>query len=210
MNADKKEEILDGVRIFLLIGFIISLVLIPTVIIESHKRRALEKLNRQLSQVQSKLEIKATTVNLQLPGDSFIYDEQGGTVTGDSQVSFNKESNKLNFKISYPRGLERSSKSIELSNKRNKNIYQVKHETHDDNVNSIKILISGLDTSLNWYLDQTRVNPSENGELEIELTPRTNWITNWLDTPLQMTKILIGYSQKDNSIQDGIILKYIP
>ena len=94
-----------------------------------------------------------------------------------------------------------------MSSERNKNTYQIKQETHSETVTSIKLLISGLDTSLNWYLNQTRVNPSENGELEIELTPQSDWL---VDTKLQVTKTLIGYNSKDNSIQDGIILKYIP
>lgn len=208
MNADIKRKILESLGPLVWISLILSLAIIPTIVSEHNESQAFKQLNEQLSQTQSTLKIQPATVNLQLSEDSFIYDEQGGAIIGNSQVSFNKESNNLSFKISYPVSiLKRNSTTVELSSERNKNTYQIKQETHSETVTSIKLLISGLDTSLNWYLNQTRVNPSENGELEIELTPQSDWL---VDTKLQVTKTLIGYSPKDNSIQDGIILKYIP
>lgn len=208
MNANIKRTILENLGPLIWISLILSLAIIPTIVSEHNESQAFKQLNEQLSQTQSTLKIQPATVNLQLSEDSFIYDEQGGAIIGNSQVSFNKESNNLSFKISYPVSiLKRNSTTVELSSERNKNTYQIKQETHSETVTSIKLLISGLDTSLNWYLNQTRVNPSENGELEIELTPQSDWL---VDTKLQVTKTLIGYSPKDNSIQDGIILKYIP
>lgn len=208
MNANIKRTILENLGPLIWISLILSLAIIPTIVSEHNESQAFKQLNEQLSQTQSTLKIQPATVNLQLSEDSFIYDEQGGAIIGNSQVSFNKESNNLSFKISYPVSiLKRNSTTVELSSERNKNTYQIKQETHSETVTSIKLLISGLDTSLNWYLNQTRVNPSENGELEIELTPQSDWL---VDTKLQVTKTLIGYSPRDNSIQDGIILKYIP
>ena len=208
MNANIKRKILENLGPLIWISLILSLAIVPATIYEHTENQEFKQLSGQLSQTQSTLKIQSATVNLQLSEDSFIYDEQGGVVTGDSQVSFNKESNNLSFKISYPIStLKRDSTTVELSSERNKNTYQIKQETHSETVTSIKLLISGLDTSLNWYLNQTKVNPSENGELEIELTPQSDWL---VDTKLQVTKTLIGYSPKDNSIQDGIILKYIP
>lgn len=208
MNANIKRTILENLGPLIWISLILSLAIIPTIVSEHNESQAFKQLNEQLSQTQSTLKIQPATVNLQLSEDSFIYDEQGGAIIGNSQVSFNKESNNLSFKISYPVSiLKRNSTTVELSSERNKNTYQIKQETHSETVTSIKLLISGLDTSLNWYLNQTRVNPSENGELEIELTPQSGWL---VDTKLQATKTLIGYSPKDNSIQDGITLKYIP
>lgn len=208
MNANIKRKILENLGPLIWISLILSLAIIPAIVSEHNENQAFEQLNEQLSQTQSTLKIQPATVNLQLSEDSFIYDEQGGAIIGNSQVSFNKESNNLSFKISYPVSiLKRDSTTVELSSERNKNTYQIKQETHSETVTSIKLLISGLDTSLNWYLNQTRVNPSENGELEIELTPQSDWL---VDTKLQVTKTLIGYNSKDNSIQDGIILKYIP
>lgn len=208
MNANIKRKILENLGPLIWISLILSLAIIPTIVSEHNESQAFKQLNEQLSQTQSTLKIQSATVNLQLSEDSFIYDEQGGAIIGNSQVSFNKESNNLSFKISYPVSiLKRNSTTVELSSERNKNTYQIKQETHSETVTSIKLLISGLDTSLNWYLNQTRVNPSENGELEIELTPQSDWL---VDTKLQVTKTLIGYNSKDNSIQDGIILKYIP
>lgn len=208
MNANIKRTILENLGPLIWISLILSLAIIPTIVSEHNESQAFKQLNEQLSQTQSTLKIQPATVNLQLSEDSFIYDEQGGAIIGNSQVSFNKESNNLSFKISYPVSiLKRNSTTVELSSERNKNTYQIKQETHSETVTSIKLLISGLDTSLNWYLNQTRVNPSENGELEIELTPQSDWL---VDTKLQVTKTLIGYSPRDNSIKDGIILKYIP
>ena len=208
MNANIKRTILENLGPLIWISLILSLAIIPTIVSEHNESQAFKQLNEQLSQTQSTLKIQPATVNLQLSEDSFIYDEQGGAIIGNSQVSFNKESNNLSCKISYPVSIvKRKSTTVELSSERNKNTYQIKQETHSETVTSIKLLISGLDTSLNWYLNQTRVNPSENGELEIELTPQSDWL---VDTKLQVTKTLIGYSPRDNSIKDGIILKYIP
>lgn len=210
MNADIKKEIRDNIGDFLLV----SLVLFPFIILlilaiqqECKKDQDFKQLNEQLSQIQSNLEIQPTTVILQLPEDSFVYDTQGGAVTGDSQISFNTGSDNLSFKISYPNGLERGSTSVELYSEKNKGTYQIKHKTRDENVTSVKLLISGLDTSLNWFLNQTRISPSENRELEVEITPQRSLL---FDETLSRTTILIGYSPKDNSIQDGIILEYIP
>lgn len=208
MNANIKRKILENLGPLIWISLILSLAIVPAIVSEHNESQAFKQLNEQLSQTQSTLKIQPATVNLQLSEDSFIYDEQGGAIIGNSQISFNKESNNLSFKISYPVSIsKRNSTTVELSSERNKNTYQIKQETHSETVTSIKLLISGLDTSLNWYLNQTRVNPSENGELEIELTPQSDWL---VDTKLQVTKTLIGYNSKDNSIQDGIILKYIP
>ena len=209
MNADIKRKILENLGPLIWISLILSLAIIPTIVSEHNESQAFKQLNEQLSQVHSNIEIQSTTANLALLGDSFVYDEQGGTMTGNSQISFNKESNSLIFKISYPSGLERSSKTVELYREKDKSTYQIKSGKYkcNEGVASITLLISGLDTSLNWFLTQTRISPSENGELEVTLEPRSDPFSN---DSLQVTRALIGYSPKDNSIQDGIILKYIP
>lgn len=209
MNADIKRKILENLGPLIWISLILSLAIIPTIVSEHNENQTFKRLNEKLSQIHSNIEIQSTTVNLDLLGDSFVYDEQGGTMTGNSQISFNKESNSLIFKVSYPSGLERSSKTVELYSERNKNTYQIKSGKYkcNEGVTSITLLISGLNTSLNWFLNQTRISPSENGELEVTLEPRSDPLSN---DYLQVTRILIGYSPKNNSIQDGIILKYIP
>lgn len=209
MNADIKRKILENLGPLIWISLIFSLAAILTTVFEHNESQAFKKLNEQLSQVHSNIEIQSTTANLVLLGDSFVYDEQGGTITGNSQISFNKENNSLIFKVSYPSGLERSSKTVELYRERNKSTYQIKSGKYKckEGVASITLLISGLDTSLNWFLNQTRISPSENGELEVTLEPQSDPLSNDYS---QVTRILIGYSPKDNSIQDGIILKYIP
>lgn len=209
MKADKRAEIFEWVCTFFVIGLILFLTLGLTIIFKHNENQAFKRLNEKLSQIHSNIEIQSKTANLALLGDSFVYDEQGGTMTGNSQISFNKESNSLIFKVSYPSGLERSSKTVELYRERNKSTYQIKSGKYkcNEGVASITLLISGLNTSLNWFLNQTRISPSENGELEVTLEPRSDPLSN---DYLQVTRILIGYSPRDNSIQDGIILKYIP
>lgn len=207
MDTDTKEEIIENIPLFLSIGFIIFFTLGPAILFRHIESQAFKRLNEQLSQVQSNIEIQSITVNLALPENSFVYDEQGGIMTDDSQILFNKESDSLSFKISYPNGIERDSKSIELYKEKNKNTYQIKSKEYNERVASVKLLISSLNTSLNWYQDQTRINPSENGELEVTLTPQFDFLG---DVKFSATTTLIGYSPKDNSIQDGIILKYIP
>lgn len=155
-----------------------------------------------LSSTQSSIEVQPTIVSLSLPAESFVYDANGGAVAGDSLVSFNTGSNELSFRVSYSKGNERKSFEVKLSGSRDGVKYQLTHDTEDDTIVSVRVLISGLDTSLNWYLDRKRVMPSSDGTLEVWLPKPDNVIYS------SPNIVLVGYSGVDNSLQDGIILSY--
>ena len=61
--------------------------------------------------------------------------------------------------------------------------------------NLVDFQVSGLDTSLNWYLDGKRVFPSADGVLS----------TSYAFSQGKGYIILLGYSGKDNSVRDGLL-----
>lgn len=117
-------------------------------------------------------------------------------------IIHNTGSNELSFRVSYPKGNEQRSFEVKLSGSRDGVKYQLTHETKDDTIVSVRVFISGLDTSLNWYLDRKRVMPSSEGTLEVWLPKPDNVIYS------SPNIVLVGYSGVDNSLQDGIILSY--
>lgn len=154
---------------------------------------------KSLSAIESNITVQPTKVSLSLAADSFVYDEQGGSVIGDSLMSFNTGSNDLSFGVSYPResGKQRSV-AVSLSGKRDgaKYLFAVKKSSW---IRSVDFQVSGLDTSLNWYLDGKRVIPSDGGIISTSYEFRNG---KWYI-------ILMGYSSVDGSVRDGVIIQIV-
>ena len=159
----------------------------------------LRSTDKQLSVIESNITVQPATVSLSLVTDSFVYDEQGGSVIGDSLMSFNAGSNELSFGVSFPResGKQRSV-AVSLSGTRDgaKYLFAVKKSSW---IRSVDFQLSGLDTSLNWYLDGKRVFPSADGVLATSYNFRQG--NGYI--------ILMGYNGKDNSVRDGVIIKLV-
>lgn len=167
-----------------------------------HSFSLLSRTEKSLSAIESNITVQPTQVSLSLKADSFVYDEQGGSVIGDSLMSFNAGSNDLTFGVSFPRDDgEQKSVRVSLSGKRDgaNYLFAVKKSSW---IRSVDFQVSGLDTSLNWYLDRKRVMPSSDGTLEVWLPKPDNVIYS------SPNIVLVGYSGVDNSLQDGIILSY--
>lgn len=159
----------------------------------------LSSTDKSLSVIESNIVVQPTQVSLSLKTDSFVYDEQGGTVIGDSLMSFNTGSNDLSFGVSYPldSGKQKSVK-VSLSGKREgaKYLFAVKKANW---LKSVDFQVSGLETSLNWYLDGKRVIPSDDGTISTSYAFRQG----------KGYIILIGYSGVDNSVRDGVVIKVV-
>lgn len=159
----------------------------------------LRSTEKSLSAIESNITVQPTNVSLRLATDSFVYDEQGGSVIGDSLMSFNAGSNELSFGVSFPResGKQRSV-AVSLSGKREgaKYLFAVKKSSW---IRSVDFQLSGLDTSLNWYLDGKRVFPSDDGVLS----------TSYAFWQGKGYIILMGYNGKDNSVRDGVVIKLV-
>ena len=159
----------------------------------------LSSAEKSLSSVSSNITVQPTQVSLSLATDSFVYDEQGGSVIGDSLMSFNAGSNDLSFGVSYPLNSgKQKSVEVSLSGKRDGAKYQfvVKKANW---LKSVEFQVSGLDTSLNWYLDGRRVIPSDDGILSTSYELRQG---KWYI-------ILMGYNSVDGSVRDGVIIKIV-
>lgn len=159
----------------------------------------LSRTEKSLSAIDSNITVQPTQVSLSLKADSFVYDEQGGTVIGDSLMSFNAGSNDLTFGVSFPReDGEQKSVRVSLSGKRDgaKYLFAVKKSGW---IRSVDFQLSGLDTSLNWYLDGKRVFPSDDGVIS----------TSYVFMQGKGYIILIGYNGKDNSVRDGVVIKLV-
>lgn len=159
----------------------------------------LSSTDKSLSAIESNITVKPTKVSLSLAADSFVYDEQGGSVIGDSLMSFNTGSNDLSFGVSYPRdsGKQRTV-AVSLSGKRDGAKYQFA-VNKSSWIKSVDFQVSGLDTSLNWYLDGKRVIPSDDGIISTSYEFRQG---KWYI-------ILMGYSSVDGSVRDGVIIKVV-
>ena len=84
-----------------------------------HSFSLLSRTEKSLSAIDSNITVQPTQVSFSLKADSFVYDEQGGTVIGDSLMSFNAGSNDLTFGVSFPReDGEQKSVRVSLSGKR--------------------------------------------------------------------------------------------
>ena len=79
-----------------------------------HSFSILSSTEKSLSAIESNITVKPTHVSLSLKADSFVYDEQGGSVIGDSLMSFNAWSNDLTFGVSFPRD-DGEQKSVRVS-----------------------------------------------------------------------------------------------
>lgn len=166
-----------------------------------------KKIAKSLSSIQSRINVQPTTISLSLPTDSFVYDAQGGGVVGDSLMSFNEGSHDLSFHVSYPNGSEQKSLEVRLSGARVGATYTLTKETKDDTVRSVQFRVSGLDTALVWYMDGNRVMPSEDGSMEVSLPKYVDPARSSAYESLYFT-CLVGYSAVDNSVQDGVIIRY--
>lgn len=158
----------------------------------------LSSAEKSLSSVSSNITVQPTQVSLSLATDSFVYDEHGGSVIGDSLMSFNAGSNDLSFGVSYPiNSGKQKSVEVSLSGKRDgaKYLFTVKKARM---IKSVEFQVSGLDTSLNWYLDGKRVIPSDDGIISTtyEFRQGNGYI------------ILRGYGS-DNRLCDGVIIKIV-
>ena len=151
--------------------------------------------------------MQPTTISLSLPTDSFVYDAQGGGVIGDSLMSFNEGSHDLSFHVSYPNGSEQKSLEVRLSGARVGATYTLMKETKDDTVRSVQFRVFGLDTALVWYVDGKRVMPSEDGSVEVSLPKYVDPSRSSANDSLYFT-CLVGYSAVDNSVRDGVIIRY--
>lgn len=164
-----------------------------------HSFSLLSRTEKSLSAIDSNITVQPTQVSLSLKADSFVYDEQGGTVIGDSLMSFNAGSNDLTFGVSFPReDGEQKSVRVSLSGKRDgaKYLFAVKKSSW---IRSVDFQVSGLDTSLNWDLDGKRVVPSDDGVISTSYAFRQG----------KGYIILMGYNGKDNSVRDGVVIKLV-
>ena len=199
MDSENKEARCSGfifaIGLFLII-FVLSYLMVqyPDMVADSQAN----KIAKSLSSIQSRINVQPTTISLSLPTDSFVYDAQGGGVIGDSLMSFNAGSNDLSFGVSYPLNSgKQKSVEVSLSGKRDgaKYLFTVKKARM---IKSVEFQVSGLDTSLNWYLDGRRVIPSDDGILSAsyEFRQGNGYI------------ILRGYGS-DNRLCDGVIIKIV-
>lgn len=166
-----------------------------------------KKIAKSLASIQSRINVQPTTISLSLPTDSFVYDAQGGGVIGDSLMSFNEGSHDLSFHVSYPNGSEQKSLEVRLSGARVGATYTLMKETKDDTVHSVQFRVFGLDTALVWYVDGKRVMPSEDGSVEVSLPKYVDPARSSAHDSLYFT-CLVGYSEVDNSVRDGVIIRY--
>lgn len=206
MDYEDREEKFVIIRALLPVWLTAALLITIFTIhfcLQVRDEQAVKRITTMLSSMQSSIEVQPTTVSLFLPTESFVYGTNGGAVVGDSLMSFNTGSNELSFRVSYPNGNKQKSFEVKLSGSRDGSKYQLTHDTEDDTIVSVRVFISGLDTSLNWYLDSKRVMPSEDGKLEVWL-PKSD-SGEFYKSP---NSVLVGYSGVDNSLRDGIILSY--
>lgn len=164
-----------------------------------HSFSLLSRTEKSLSAIDSNITVQPTQVSLSLKADSFVYDEQGGTVIGDSLMSFNAGSNDLTFGVSFPReDGEQKSVRVSLSGKCDgaKYLFAVKKSGW---IRSVDFQVSRLDTSLNWYLDGKRVVPSDDGAISTSYAFRQG----------KGYIILMGYSGDNNSVRDGVVIKFV-
>ena len=193
-----------GIGLFLVI-FVLSYLMVsyPDMVAGSQAK----KIAKSLSSIQSRINVQPTTISLSLPTDSFVYDAQGGGVVGDSLMSFNEGSHDLSFHASYPNGSEQKSLEVRLSGSRVGATYTLMKETKDDTVHSVQFRVYGLDTALVWYVDGKRVMPSEDGSVEVSLPKYVDPARSSAHDSLYFT-CLVGYSEVDNSVRDGVIIRY--
>lgn len=185
--------LVTAILIFVSLGGLIS------VLDWYHSFSLLSRTEKSLSAIDSNITVQPTQVSLSLKADSFVYDEQGGTIIGDSLMSFNAGSNDLSFGVSFPReDGEQRSVTVSLSGKRDsaKYLLAVKKSGW---LRSVDFQVSGLDTSINWYLDGKRVFPSDEGVISTSYAFRQG----------KGYILLLGYSGKDNSVRDGVIIKLV-
>ena len=185
--------LVTAILIFVSLGGLIS------VLDWYHSFSLLSRTEKSLSAIDSNITVQPTQVSLSLKADSFVYDEQGGTVIGDSLMSFNAGSNDLSFGVSFPReDGEQRSVTVSLSGKRDsaKYLLAVKKSGW---LRSVDFQVSGLDTSINWYLDGKRVFPSDEGVISTSYAFRQG----------KGYIILIGYSSADSSVCDGVVIKVV-
>lgn len=208
MDSENKEArcsgFIFGIGLFLII-FVLSYLMVsyPDMVAGSQAK----KIAKSLSSIQSSINVQPTTISLRLPTDSFVYDTQGGGVVGDSLMSFNEGSHGLSFHVSYPNGSEQKSLEVRLSGARVGATYTLKKETEDDTVRSVQFRVYGLDTALVWYMDGNRVMPSEDGSVEVSLPKYVDPARSSAHDSLYFT-CLVGYSEVDNSVRDGVIIRY--
>lgn len=208
MDSENKEVrcggFILGIGLFLMI-FVLSYLMVsyPDMVAGSQAK----KLAKSLASIQSSIKVQPTTISLSLPTDSFVYDAQGGGVIGDSLMSFNEGSHDLSFHASYPNGSEQKSLEVRLSGARVGATYTLMKETKDDTVRSVRFRVYGLDTALVWYMDGNRVMPSEDGSVEVSLPKYVDHARSSAYESLYFT-CLVGYSAVDNSMQDGVIIRY--
>ena len=208
MDSENKEVrcngFVFGIGLFLVI-FVLSYLMVsyPDMIAGSQAK----KIAKSLSSIQSRINVQPTTISLSLPTDSFVYDAQGGGVIGDSLMSFNDGSHDLSFHASYPNGSEQKSLEVRLSGSRVGATYTLMKETKDDTVRSVQFRVFGLDTALVWYVDGKRVMPSEDGSVEVSLPKYVDPARSSAHDSLYFT-CLVGYSAVNNSVQDGVIIRY--
>lgn len=205
MDSENKEVRCGG---FILgIGFFLMIFVLSYLIVSYPDRVAdsqAKKIAKSLSSIQSSIKVQPTTISLRLPTDSFVYDTQGG---GDSLMSFNEGSHDLSFHVSYPNGSEQKALEVRLSGVRVCATYTLTKKTKDATVHSVQFRVSGLDTALVWYMDGNRVMPSEDGSMEVSLPKYVDPARSSAYESLYFT-CLVGYSAVDNSVQDGVIIRY--
>lgn len=208
MDSENKEArcsgFIFGIGLFLII-FVLSYLMVsyPDMVAGSQAK----KIAKSLSSIQSRINVQPTTISLSLPTDSFVYDTRGGGVVGDSLMSFNEGSHSLRFRVSYPNGSEQKSLEVRLSGSRVGATYTLMKETKDDTVRSVQFRVFGLDTALVWYVDGKRVMPSEDGSVEVSLPKYVDPARSSAHDSLYFT-CLVGYSEVDNSVRDGVIIRY--
>lgn len=208
MDSEHKEVrcsgFVSGIGLFLMI-FVLSYLMVsyPDMVAGSQAK----KIAKSLSSIQSRINVQPTTISLSLPTDSFVYDAQGGGVVGDSLMSFNEGSHDLRFHVSYPNGSEQKSFDVRLSGACVGATYTLTKETKDDTVSFVHFRVSGLDTALVWYVDGKRVMPSVDGSVEVSLPKYVDPARSSAHDSLYFT-CLVGYSEVDNSVRDGVIIRY--
>lgn len=208
MDSENKEArcigFIFGIGFFFII-FVLSYLMVsyPDMVAGNQAK----KIAKSLSSIQSRINAQPTIISLSLPTDSFVYDAQGGGVVGDSLMSFNEGSHDLSFHVSYPNGSEQKSLEVRLSGARVGATYTLTKETKDDTVRSVQFRVFGLDTALVWYVDGKRVMPSEDGSVEVSLPKYVDPARSSAHESLYFT-CLVGYSAVDNSVRDGVIIRY--
>lgn len=208
MDSENKEVkcsgfIFGAVLFFVIFALSYFLISYPDMVAGSQAK----KIAKSLSSIKSRINVQLTTISLSLPTDSFVYDAQGGVVVGDYLMSFNEGSHDLSFHVSYPNGSEQKSLAVRLSCARVGATYTLTKETKDDTVRSVQFRVFGLDTALVWYVDGNRVMPSEDGSVEVSLPKYVDPSRSSAHDSLYFT-CLVGYSAVDNSVRDGVIIRY--